>query len=395
MSTVMNGAILALAVAGILLQWLTGPVVLVYIALLATVVISAWRLLNTPPESNTSRVVGDGGSEAEFSAVSPVFDALSQTLVLESSVMEYEIDRVDILIKDAVETMGGSFSAMGELSEQQHGVISDIVSRTLDDDKNTQDDDGLSINDFISETGSVLEQFVDIMVTVSKQSLTTVHNIDDMIVELDGIFSLIENVEGLAGQTNLLALNASIEAARAGDAGRGFAVVADEVRSLSVSSAELNNEIRERINSTKTTIYQLRDAVSESASADMSETIQTKERVNQMLGHMVEINEYLGNRIQQASSIGTEIDQAVGNAVRSLQFEDISSQALRSMHANLTAFAELVELLDMSGCTEEQRPERFQALIECCRKLQVMAEDSKEGRTVSQQSMDEGEVELF
>jgi len=395
MNTVMNGAILALAVIGLLLQWLAGPVVLIYSTLLATVAISGWLLLKKIPEQKADSAMFSAAGGAGDVHIGPVFDALSETLVLESSVMEYEIDRVDVLIKEAVATMGNSFSAMGQLSEQQHGVISDIVSRTMDEDKSVESDDGLSINDFISETGSVLEQFVDIMVTVSKQSLTTVHNIDDMIVELDGIFSLIENVEGLAGQTNLLALNASIEAARAGDAGRGFAVVADEVRSLSVSSAELNNEIRERINSTKTTIYQLRDAVSESASADMSETIQTKERVNQMLGHMVEINEYLGNRIQQASSIGSEIDQAVGNAVRSLQFEDISSQALRSMHANLTAFAEVVELLDMQGCSHEQMPERLQALIECCRRLQQTAESSKEGRTVSQQSMDEGEVELF
>ncbi len=393
MSTLMNSVVLALAVTGLLLQWFAGPVELIYLVLLATVAVASWQLLSLQ-QAKRERLMNSGPAGVEFAQVAPAFDALSETLVLESAVIEYEIDRVDVLIKDAVVTMGSSFSAMGQLSEQQHGVISDIVSRTLDND-NKEGEDGLSINDFISETGSVLEQFVDIMVTVSKQSLTTVHNIDDMIVELDGIFSLIENVEGLAGQTNLLALNASIEAARAGDAGRGFAVVADEVRSLSVSSADLNNEIRERINSTKTTIYQLRDAVSESASADMSETIQTKERVNQMLGHMVEINEYLGHRIQQASSIGGEIDQAVGNAVRSLQFEDISSQALRSMHANITAFAEVVELLDMRGCTDEQIPERLQSLIECCRNLSKAAESSKEGRTVSQQSMDEGEVELF
>jgi methyl-accepting chemotaxis protein len=106
------------------------------------------------------------------------------------------------------------------------------------------------------------------MVDVSRNSLETVHHIDDMVEKLDGIFGLIENVEGLASQTNLLALNASIEAARAGDAGRGFAVVADEVRTLSINSAELNNQIREEISYAKETIEVLRSTVGGMASTD-------------------------------------------------------------------------------------------------------------------------------
>jgi len=391
----LNGVVLGLAVAALAIAWAGMPGIWLITTLAVLLMVTLYQFLRQPAAGTTGQVVIPQHM-GETEPLADVLDELAETLQFEGEVMTQEIERVDTLIKDAVATMGGSFGDMGRLSERQREVINDIVARTLEghNDRDSEEEQ-LSIKEFINETGLVLEQFVDIMVAVSKQSLTTVHNIDDMITELDGIFSLIENVEGLAGQTNLLALNASIEAARAGDAGRGFAVVADEVRTLSVSSADLNNEIRERINSTKATIYQLRDAVSESASADMSETIQTKERVNQMLCHVGSINDYLGQQIQQASDIGLELDQAVGNAIRSLQFEDISSQALLSMNANIQSFNEISELLDVRSGSQDEIAERLTLLKERCRTLRSTATHTNSARTVSQESMDEGEIELF
>lgn len=331
--------------------------------------------------------------EVNLQQLQPALQALEQSLLHERTVMEQEITRVDTLLKDAVATMGESFAEMQQLSQQQHLVINDVIARTLE--SHNKSEEGPGIKAFIEETGAVLEQFVDIMVAVSRQSLTTVHNIDDMIEELDGIFSLIENVEGLAGQTNLLALNASIEAARAGDAGRGFAVVADEVRALSINSAELNNRIREKIDSTRETIHQLRDNVSESASADMNETIETKDRVNQMLGDIGSINSYLGEHIQQAAVIGQQIDGAVANAVRSLQFEDIASQALFSMKSNLKTLNSIATLLNVQVCSGDELAEQLEQLTERCNQLRTEAMQGNQYRTVSQQSMDEGDVELF
>lgn len=115
-------------------------------------------------------------------------------------------------------------------------------------------------------------------------SVETVQHIDQMVVKLDGIFNLIENVEGLASQTNLLALNASIEAARAGDAGRGFTVVAEEVRALSKNSSQLNELIRKKVGSAKQAIEILHDSVNGMTSSDMNDTLPTQSKVNEMMG---------------------------------------------------------------------------------------------------------------
>lgn len=372
--------------------YLQGPVLGVYIALIIILVTTVLELA-TSRKDKTVEVNSQKNAPVNLDAIQPALLEISSTLSHESAQMHQELSRVDDLIKDAVETIGGSFRSLGSLSDQQRTVIEEIIAQTVNDESGS--DDNFNVGEFIDESSAVLELFVDAMVSVSKQSLETVHNIDDMIVELDGIFKLIERVEGLAGQTNLLALNASIEAARAGDAGRGFSVVADEVRSLSVSSAELNDEIRHKINSTKATISQLRDAVGETASADMSETIQTKERVGHMLGQVGDMNGYLALRINRAAEIGSQIDLAVGNAIRSLQFEDISSQALLSMKQNLDVYDEITGMVEMDGLSNDEVISKVMRIQERCQELRAASAQTNENRTVSQSDMEEGEIELF
>ncbi len=61
------------------------------------------------------------------------------------------------------------------------------------------------------------------------------------------ILSIIKVIDEVAFQTNMLALNAAVEAARAGKHGKGFAVVADEVRRLAARSAKAARETAELI----------------------------------------------------------------------------------------------------------------------------------------------------
>ncbi|MGH1432387.1 MAG: methyl-accepting chemotaxis protein [Neptuniibacter sp.] len=340
-------------------------------------------------KSDTS-LMGAGEGAAELKAA---LDQVSDTLIHDAVVVNQEISRVDGLIKEAVALMGSSFHDMHDLANRQIQLTSEIISQSQDTDS---DDVSFNVQNFIHETGNTLDQFITIMVDVSRNSLETVHHIDDMVEKLDGIFGLIENVEGLASQTNLLALNASIEAARAGEAGRGFAVVADEVRTLSINSAELNNQIREEIGLAKETIEVLRKTVGSMASTDMSDTIGTKEKMGTMLTHMSEMNNFLNDKVVEISHVGDQLNNVVDTAVRSLQFEDISSQALGSMEHNVNSLNEVSSLL--SNIMDHQHQINPQAADQCaqrCKALKVEAQNRNATRTVSQNDMDEGDVELF
>lgn len=318
---------------------------------------------------------------------------VAQTLEFESQIVDQEINRVDSLIKEAVSLMGNSFHTMHELSGDQAVLMADILSQGNKESSNEKD---LSMQAFIDETSIILDQFVQVMITVSKHSLETVHYIDDMVEKLDGIFSLIENVEDLANQTNLLALNASIEAARAGDVGRGFAVVADEVRTLSVNSSELNDQIRKNIHVTKQTIDILHNKVGKTASTDLSDTIRAKDRMNEMLEDMASASNLVKEKVSEVSLVGQQLNSAVDDAVRSLQFEDIASQALGSMEHNVNSLKTVAEsvakMIDQDGVIDK---EALQLCISHCENIRHEALQRNEKRTVAQTDMDEGEVELF
>ena len=182
-----------------------------------------------------------------------------------------------------------------------------------------------------------MEQLVEALEAVSGQSGITVTHIDAMAGHLDGIFALLEDVKSIADQTNLLALNAAIEAARAGEAGRGFAVVADEVRNLSERSTAFNEQIRKLAHSAKESIAKVRDTVSQTASRDLDRVRVARSESASMMDRVEGIHRSLGNGMRDIADCGRAIDASVAEAVRSLQFEDIATQALGAAGVHLRA----------------------------------------------------------
>lgn len=321
-----------------------------------------------------------------------LLSSVEQTLQQENGQLEQERARLESLIQDAVHTLSGSFMNLNDLSTRQMQLVEQVLSRSQE----TEDgQEHLSVTQFIGKAEQTLDQFVSTIVDVSRNSLEIVHRIDDMMEQLEGIFTLIESVEGIAEQTNLLALNASIEAARAGEAGRGFAVVADEVRNLSRSSSELNHQIRDHIQGAKGTIDKLRESVSEMASNDMSGTINTKEQMTSMMESMADVNQQLSGGMGELSDIGQTLAVAIQDAVRSLQFEDLCTQILHAMQNNTTALQELRELTQQLNTAGELDADSMRKFNEACAALLQRSRELDARRAVSQQSMDEGDIELF
>jgi methyl-accepting chemotaxis protein len=305
-----------------------------------------------------------------------------------------EIDRTRDLIREAVAKLGGSFEAVNRKSREQSEVVTRIIDRTGDDGA------GVDVQQFALQASQKMEQLVEALEAVAGQSGTTVTHIDAMAEHLDGIFALLEDVKSIADQTNLLALNAAIEAARAGEAGRGFAVVADEVRNLSERSTAFNEQIRKLAHSSKDAIAKVRDTVTTMASRDLDRSRGARAEAAAMLERVDGINRGLGNGMREIADCGRAIDMSVAEAVRSLQFEDIATQALGAATLHLERLGEinreataLHELLHRDHSDSEVQ----QALARLVQRIGQMRNEWERPphKPVMQQSMDAGSVELF
>ncbi|MFD0738952.1 methyl-accepting chemotaxis protein [Lysobacter koreensis] len=308
-----------------------------------------------------------------------------------------EIERTRELIRESVSKLGGSFEAVNRKSRQQGEVVARIIDRREGDNSG-----GADVHHFALQASQQMEQLVEALEAVSGQSSTTVTHIDAMAGHLDGIFALLEDVKSIADQTNLLALNAAIEAARAGEAGRGFAVVADEVRNLSERSTAFNEQIRKLAHSSKDSISRVRDTVSHMASRDLDRSRGARAEAAAMLERVDGINRGLGNGMREIAECSRSIDGSVAEAVRSLQFEDIATQALTAANVHLerlgainreaTALQDLLHRNGGQGGTEVR-----QALSQLGQRVAQMRGEWERPphKPVMQQSMDAGSVELF
>lgn len=318
--------------------------------------------------------------------------ALNQMLDQQSDIITNELERVTTIVRDAARGLSDSFKSLENLSQQQQLMVSEVLNHS----ENIDDDKGSTLHDFVQDSARTLEDFVEVIVTTSKQSLETMTFTDEMVEQFDGIFTLLEQVESLASQTNLLALNAAIEAARAGDAGRGFAVVANEVRALSVSSTELNNDIRIEINNAKATISKLRDSVEVIASADMTPTLEAKKRVTVMMHKVEESSADNANRVNELATLGPMVNQMAGDGVRALQFEDLASQSIYSLNSNVSYMQKVSQQLKvLANCQPDEQLDEWQVLHDLCKQLQSQTHSNEQSRSVSQETMDEGDIELF
>ncbi len=310
---------------------------------------------------------------------------LRSGLSAEADGVRSEVERVRTLIAEAVRHLGAAFEDITRQSKTQETAMARLLVR------NGESGEGINVRRFAEAAAGLMNNLVDSLAQVSRQSLTTVQQIDAMVKHLDAIFDLLGDVKTIADQTNLLALNAAIEAARAGEAGRGFAVVAEEVRNLSERSTSFNEQIRKLVSNSKEAVASVRDTVGTMASRDLSLSEEARGEASRLINQVDEINRGLSTGIQDVATAREQIHVAVGLAIRCLQFEDISTQALATAQKHAKRIdainAEAVALDPQSDAA----PQRASSANESEQEVWRVPPH----RPVAQVSMQSGAVELF
>ncbi len=184
------------------------------------------------------------------------------------------------------------------------------------------------ITDVNKSGQSVSAKILDLdkqFITLNDVTSSSANDVSELSTQVEGIYGILQTIQGIAEQTNLLALNAAIEAARAGEQGRGFAVVADEVRNLAGKTQQSTEEIQQMIEGLKKSADRSMNAMTQSSDATQSLSASFKQANEEILALFNRL-ELVNNMNAQIATASEEQTQVITDISRTTEAAKVLSE---------------------------------------------------------------------
>ncbi len=343
------------------------------------------NILSSGSESSKEMFLSDGSYRDKKNRIN-----------LECHEIRSEVSQINNLLDDAIGKLSENFTALeSDMRTQKALIVELMVESENSNEKDPPDEFSADFNEFSRKVEEILDKFVENIIHTSKNSMDIVGKLEGVSTSIGKILEDVKGVDAIAEQTKVLAINATIEAARAGKAGRSFSVVASEVRQLSNHSKDFGSKIAKHVKKIREELALTEKSTNILASKDMNFVLQAKRETSEVLQGLTSIYNKMTQGVDSISNIGADVTQHVGNAVTSLQFEDLVSQLLGKI-------IERVENMEcvLDGEIGSELPVCDSLAGEMNGGEQELEEpDGSEGiseaATVSQQDLEAGSVELF
>lgn len=304
-----------------------------------------------------------------------------KTMGEDVSHLRLELEQVRSLLNDAIATLQKSFYGLVEKTTAQRKLVESLLT-------SGGEAGNVSLESLVEEVGVVLRRLTTDLTTGASLGTASAARMDALVKELEGTFSLISKLDGIATQTNILAINAYIEAARSGDRGRAFGVVASEVRALSKISRELNDSMSDHVHSVRAAMVDVSSAVHGMGSKGAAAASDAGSRGTDMIQRLGAFDHRMGEVLASLDRIARDIEDSAGAAIRALQFEDMVRQLLECSHKRILRLESVLESMDAASSGDEGAMDRAFADIGESVTVQLSS-------AVHQESMQGGTVELF
>lgn len=377
--------LLSVAISFFVPAWLTGVLAGLASFALASAASQSRQNANSMTKQTLPGVYVEGISEIDLQRD---YRQVGETIAEVVSESMQDMQSLSSMQNDALATLGEAFTRFKiDLDEQQSLVEALLYGGQADVEASSH----RRMSSFAEDTLKTLNSFVGTSVQTSADLMEMLERVSELSEGMPELMKVLADIDSIADQTNLLALNAAIEAARAGEHGRGFAVVADEVRTLSSRSAEFSRTIQINLNAMNKRIENLVDDVSKIASQDMSYILRAKKEVEVAIELLMDKSKSDQQVTQQLEVLSTDLSQALNDAMRAMQFEDMSSQTIQHTTAEQSHLLLLVEALK----TGADDPREFHKALHHRMEEFRNARTQRKSNPVSSDSMASGDIDLF
>lgn len=338
-------------------------------------------------ESTVNETGAQGGATDPAAAqLAELMRGVEQSVAGRHALASGSLSQAGELFSDAICGLQDSFRALELHAREQQRQVNNLLADDGSDD--------ITVMGITTRANRLLSNYADRIDSFVDMSEQTVRRIDELSVQLERTFLVLGQASSIAEQAHVLAVNASIEAARVGDAGRGFAVVAGEIRALAKESKSFNDQIHEHVERAQGLMGQARTHLAEVAGANQEAVVSSQRDVEAMHAAANTLDQRLVNGLAEIQETTNLVRQDVAGAVRGLQFEDMVQQLLEHGTRQIGLVDGLCASLASEAEAKVDAPTTT-CLLALNAAVEVASAEWAGHRAVSQQNMDEGDVELF
>lgn len=257
------------------------------------------------------------------------------------------LNETTVDVESQAHRLSALFTSLTDGSTEQTDRLSELVSQIASVEYDGGQVDLVALPRILEES---LEEVTERILVLSKQGVSLIYSLDEILEEIDELQSCITEIEAINRQTRLLSLNAQIEAGRAGEAGAGFQVVSTEMHTLSKridalsekmrgSTGIVTRSIQDVISSIRTEYEEL----SEIGAMDLTQQIDAKEQLEILLNALVERNDEIQDVLGHSTEASRKIADEIREVVMAMQFQDRMKQRTDAV---VKAFEEVSSFLE-------------------------------------------------
>jgi methyl-accepting chemotaxis protein len=256
--------------------------------------------------------------------------------------MANEVAASSATIETSAVELGEQFQNLAACARNQadrvEAVISVAGSIAIGEEK-------VSLADATSFIEGILVRMIGTVLAVSKNAMRLVYALEEVSRDVGAAGTSVVQLQRINQQIRILALNAAIEAVRSGSDGGAFAVIAREIRTLASETDSTATVINERVGAVAASLARSQDVLRELATADMSEHIIAKERLDALLQGMVAQSKAFNEILADTAGASAELTATITPLVIGLQFQDRTSQQLAHVIDGMKTLTEVAQSL--------------------------------------------------